>query len=39
MCPFCNAMLNDAARIKGLEGKVRVMDIVEVLREAQKPKQ
>jgi len=32
LCPFCNAMLNDAARVKGVEGKVKVIDIAEVIR-------
>jgi len=31
LCPFCNAMLNDAARVKGVEGKVKVIDIAEVI--------
>jgi len=32
LCPFCNAMLNDAARIKGVD--VKIMDIVEILNNA-----
>ncbi|WP_069806801.1 (Fe-S)-binding protein [Vulcanisaeta thermophila] len=34
LCPFCNAMLTDAARVKGVEDKVKVMDIVEVIRDS-----
>jgi Fe-S oxidoreductase/nitrate reductase gamma subunit len=33
-CPFCLAMLEDAARVVGVDKKVRVMDIAEALRPA-----
>jgi Fe-S oxidoreductase len=30
-CPFCVLMLEDAVKAKGLEGKVKVRDIGEIL--------
>jgi len=30
-CPFCVLMLEDAVKVKGLEGKVKVRDIGEIL--------
>nr|KJR71385.1 MAG: hypothetical protein TU36_08265 [Vulcanisaeta sp. AZ3] len=33
LCPFCNAMLTDAARVKGVEN-VKILDIAEVMRSA-----
>ncbi|WP_048056814.1 (Fe-S)-binding protein [Vulcanisaeta moutnovskia] len=32
LCPFCNAMLTDAARIKGVEDKVKILDIAEIVK-------
>ncbi len=32
MCPFCNAMLNDAARVRGFKG--RIIDISELVQES-----
>ncbi len=32
LCPFCNAMLTDAARVKGVEDKVKILDIAEIIR-------
>jgi len=34
LCPFCNAMLTDAARVKGVEDKVKILDIAEIIRES-----
>jgi Fe-S oxidoreductase len=34
LCPFCNAMLTDAARVKGAEDKVKILDIAEIIRES-----
>jgi len=33
-CPFCLAMLGDAVKAEGLEGRLQVMDIVELVAEA-----
>ncbi|WP_054842089.1 (Fe-S)-binding protein [Vulcanisaeta distributa] len=32
LCPFCNAMLTDAARVKGVEDKVKILDISEIVK-------
>ncbi|WP_243669089.1 (Fe-S)-binding protein [Vulcanisaeta sp. JCM 16161] len=32
LCPFCNAMLTDAARVKGVEDRVRILDISEIVK-------
>lgn len=32
LCPFCNAMLSDAARVKGVEDKVKILDISEIVK-------
>jgi Fe-S oxidoreductase len=32
-CPQCAVMLEDAAKTEGLGGKMRVMDVSEIIRE------
>jgi Fe-S oxidoreductase len=34
-CPFCNTMLTDGIKIKKKEGDVKVMDIAELIANAQ----
>ena len=34
-CPFCNTMMTDGVKNKEKEGKIAVMDIAELLQQAQ----
>ena len=34
-CPFCNTMLTDGVKVKEKEGQVKVMDIAELIANAQ----
>ena len=34
-CPFCNTMMTDGIKIKEKEGEVKVMDIAELIANAQ----
>lgn len=36
-CPFCLAMLTDAAKVQGLEDRLKVVDVLELVAEALKP--